>query len=163
MSIIVDLILGTILVWTIIKHWRLGLACSILNTGRFFLSVIVAVLLCYPVASIMYSLGVSGALSGIISFVFLFVVTLLLSGLLVKLLSKIKIPIITKVDKFLGLLLGIVLGMIFISITATIIYTVIEVMSSVGNNGEVMMVYNDSYVFKFVYNLKIFEFIRNLF
>ncbi len=163
MSIIIDLILATILVLTIIRHWRLGLACSILNTGRFFVSLIVSAILCYPVASIMYSLGMPGALSGIVSFILLFVITMILSRLLVKLLSKIKIPIITKVDKLLGLLLGIVLGMIFISITATTIYTVIEVISSVGNNSEAMSIYSNSYVFKFVYDLKIFEFIRNLF
>lgn len=163
MAIVFDIILLAIFVITVIRHFSLGLACSVLDAGRLLASFLVAVLLCYPIGAIFYSLGVPSAFSGIIAFIIIFVAALILSKLLIKLLSKIKIPIITKVDKILGLLLGVVLGAIFVSFASTAIYTVIELISSVNADSEIMAVYEDSYVFKFIYDLKLFDFIRNLF
>ncbi len=163
MAVFFDILLIAVLALTVIKHCRLGLACSVLNAMRFVFAILVAVLLCYPVAAIVRSLGVSEALSGIIAFVIIFVVTLILSKLLIKLLSKIKIPLITKLDKFLGFVLGLVLGAVFVSLAATTLYTVIEFISLIGDGGDIMQIYEDSYVFKFIYDLKLFDFIRNLF
>ena len=163
MAIFFDIVLLAIFVITVIRHFSLGLACSVLNAGRLLFSLLVAAILCYPIGAVFYSLGVPSAFSGVIAFIVIFVVTLILSKLLIKLLSKIKIPVITKVDKFLGLLLGIVLGAIFVSFLSTAVYTVIELISSVNAESEIMSVYEDSFVFKFIYDLKLFDFIRNLF
>lgn len=163
MSIFFDVLLLALLLFTVIRHAKLGLACSILNAGRIFLSLIAAAVLSYPFATIMYGIGVPAALSGIVAFLVVFLSVLLLSKLMIKLLSKIKIPIVTRVDKFLGLILGILLGLIYVSILSTSVYTVLEIIASAQADGDIMSVYNDSYVFKFIYELKIFEFIRNLF
>jgi len=163
MSIFFDVVLLAILLFTVVRHAKLGLACSILNAGRIFLSLIAAAVLSYPFASIFYGIGIPVALSGIVAFLTVFFAVLLLSKFLIKLLSKIKIPVVTKVDKFLGFILGILLGLIYISILSTSAFTVLEIIASAQSDGDVMSVYNDSYVFKFIYDLKIFEFIRNLF
>ncbi len=163
MSVIFDVILLAILVLTVIRHTRLGLACSVLSAGKFIFSMIVALLLSYPVAALVLSFGVPEALSGIVAFVIVFALTFILSGFLIRLLSKIKIPIITKVDKILGFLLGLILGAVIVSIASTAIYTVIELISLVNANSDVMSIYENSYVFKFIYELNLFEFLRNLF
>ena len=146
-----------------LKHARLGLACSILDAGRLFFSIIAALMLCYPVGLILYDLGMSEAISGIAAFIVVFILALLLSKLFVKLLSKIKIPIVTKVDKFLGAILGCILGILFVSILSTTVYTILEMISLLSNDAEIMNVYDNSHIFKYIYDLKIFEFIRNLF
>ena len=93
----------------------------------------------------------------------IFIGAMILSKILITWLSKIQIPLITKVDKTLGLVLGIVLGLIATSLLATVIYTVLEVSAVVSAQPEVMASFNSSYVFRFIYNLRIFEFIRNFF
>lgn len=163
MAIFFDVLLVAILLFTVIKHTRLGLACSVLSAGRFFASLILASILCYPIAALFYEIGIPTAISGIVAFIAVFFVFMLFSKLLIKLLSKIKIPVVTKVDKLLGLLLGVILGLIFTSLLSTFIYTVLEARAMISSDADAMSAYYDSYVFKFIYELEIFEFIRNLF
>ncbi len=163
MAILVDIILVALFVLTLFKHTRLGLVCSILSAGRFIFSLILALVLCYPVGALANAAGVPSALSGIAAFIVVFILAMLLSKLLVSLLSKIKIPLVTAVDKLLGFVLGVILGAILVSLTATTVYTVIELVASLSTESEALGIYNDSYVFKFIYDLKLFEFIRNLF
>ena len=162
MAVFIDVLLVFILLFTVIKHARLGLACSVLSACRFFLSLILAALLYYPIATLMCGIGVPLALSGIIAFLTVFIAAMIVSRLLIKALSKLKIPVVTKVDKFLGLLLGVILGFVFTSLLSTSIYTVLELLS-VSPESNAMSAYYDSYVFKFIYELELFEFIRNLF
>ncbi len=163
MAIIIDIILAGLFLLTVIRHARLGLVCSVLSAGRFIFSVVAALVLCYPVGALANAAGVPDALSGIAAFVVVFIFAMLLSKLLVNLLSKVRIPLITKVDKLLGFLLGVILGAVIISISATTVYTVIELIAKVNSESDAMSIYTDSYVFKFVYDLKLFEFVRNLF
>lgn len=163
MAIFFDVLLVALLLFTIIRHAVLGLTCSILMAGRFFASLILAGVLCYPVAALLHFLGIPSALSGILAFIAIFICAMLLSKMLISLLSKIKIPLVTKIDKTLGLVLGIVLGLILTSLLATVIYTVLEVSAVVGGQPDAMAPFNNSYVFRFIYNLRIFEFIRNFF
>jgi CheY-like chemotaxis protein len=65
-------------------------------------------------------------------------------------------------DKVLGLALGIVLGLLSASLISTALYSVIELVAAVNSNSDIMNLFNDSYVFKFMYNLKMFDFIRSL-
>ncbi len=163
MTYVVDILFVAIFLFILIKHARLGLACSVLSAGRFFISVIAALLLCYPIASLMYGLGVPEAFSGIIAFVAVFIAVMIISKLIIKMLSKIKIPIITKLDKFLGAILGAVLGIIWMSVLSTVLYTVIEAVATAYDGSEIMNIYEKSHIFKFAYDLEIFEFIRNFF
>ena len=163
MAIFFDVLLVAILLFTVIRHARLGLTCSVLSAGRFFASIILASILCYPVAALFYSIGVPSAISGIIAYIAVFIAAMLLSKLMINLLSKIKIPLVTRVDKILGFLLGLCLGLIITSLLSTLIYTVLEARAVISSEADAMSAYYDSYVFKFIYELKIFEFIRNLF
>ena len=163
MAVFFDVLLVAVTLFFVIKHTRLGLACSILSAGRFLVSLILASLLCYPVAAFFSEIGIQSALAGIVAYVTIFVAAMLLSKLLIKLLSKIKIPLVTRVDKLLGFVLGLLLGLVITSLASTFIYTVLEARASVLSDANAMSAYYDSYVFKFIYELEIFEFIRNLF
>ncbi len=162
MAIFIDILLISVFLFITIKHARLGLACSVLSASRLLVSLLAAGLACYPIAFLLHEIGVSEAMSGTLAFVAVFIAGMILSKLLIKLLSKIKIPVVTKVDKFLGLLLGILLGLIFTSLMSTVIYTLLDLFSTVQGSSD-LSAYNDSYAFRFIYELKIFEFIRNLF
>ncbi len=163
MTLVIDILLIILFLFSMFKYGRLGLACSILNAGRFFISILAGLLLCYPVGSVMYELGVSESLSGITAFLVVFIAVFILSKILIKMLSKIKIPLVTTVDKLLGTLLGAILGIIWVSLLSTALYTVLEVISAISQNTEVMNLYENSHIFRHIYDLEIFEFIRNLF
>lgn len=105
---------------------------------------------------------IADMISSIIAYIFVFLVVLLLLTIIAKILSKIKIPIITGIDKFIGLCLGVVLGVCSVSMIATTVYGILEFFAALNHNPEIMNIYNDSYVFKFVYEIKIFEFIREI-
>ena len=170
MSIAIDIIITAVFLFFTVRFAILGLACSLLSSCKFLFSIICASLLASPVAMLMgvmlegtamAEVAVS-SLSGVVGFVVSFLVIFLLSGLIIRLLSKIKIPVITKVDKLLGLVLGLIVGLLTVSAIATAVYAVAEVVAVVGLDPAALDVYEDSYVFKFVYDLKIFDFIRNL-
>ena len=170
MAVVVDVILVALFLFCVIRHWRLGLACSVLSAGKFLVSILCASLLARPVAMLLgyffdalsADSGANDILAGIIGFAVSFFAVFFLSGLIIRMLSKIKIPIITKIDKLLGLVLGLIIGALSVSLIATAVYSVAEIVTLIDGGSEAMSVYNDSYFFKFVYDLKLFDFIRNL-
>lgn len=170
MAIVIDIVFVALFLFLVIRHWRLGLACSVLSAGKFLFSILCASLLAKPVAlllgyvfdALLTNDGAVGVLAGIVGFAVSFFAVYLLSGLIIRAMSKIKIPIITKVDKFLGLCLGIVIGALSLSVLAVAVYSVAEIITFIDGTGDAMSIYDDSYVFKFVYDLKLFDFIRNL-
>ncbi|MBP3375624.1 MAG: CvpA family protein [Clostridia bacterium] len=170
MAIVVDVVFAAILIFSIIRHFRLGLACSVLSAGKFLFSLLLAAILCRPVATLVMlgfeqtemSYATAEILSGVLSFVLIFVAVFILSGLIIRMLSKIKIPIITRVDKLLGLVLGLVIGILSISALSTVLYSILEVSVFIDSSSSALDVYYDSYLFRSVYELKIFEFIRSL-
>ena len=83
-------------------------------------------------------------------------------SIVIKGFSKIKIPIITKIDKLLGITLGLALGVLGVAFISTATYSILEFISAIKNSEEIMKIYSDSHVFKFIYDLRIFEFIRKL-
>lgn len=105
---------------------------------------------------------ISRTLSAIIAYVVIFVVAYIVLSIVIKGLSKIKIPIITRVDKILGVTLGLALGILGVAFISTALYSILEFISAIKNSEEIMKIYSDSYVFKFIYDLRIFEFIRKL-
>ncbi len=163
MAIIIDVVLVVLFLFNVVRHSRLGLVCSVLSAGRFIFSILLALILCYPVGILVNAAGVPDALAGIAAFIAVFILAMLLSKLIVNLLSKIKIPLITKVDKFLGFILGVIIGALTVSILSTAIYSVLDLITTVNAESNAMNIYSDSYVFKFIYDIKIFEFVRNLF
>ena len=170
MAVIVDVVLIALFLFCAIRHWRLGLACSVLSAGKFIFSLLCASLLARPVAVLIgYAFDAfsqdgfgSGVLAGIVGFAVSFFVVFFLSGLVIRMLSKIKIPIITKIDKLLGLCLGLIIGALSVSLLSTAIYSVAEIVTFIDGTSDAMSIYNDSYVFRFIYDLKLFDFIRNL-
>ena len=104
----------------------------------------------------------SGIICAIIAYALVFAVAFLVLSLVVMCLKKIKIPLLTGVDKLLGLVLGLVLGVLSCSMIATLVYSGVQFLAAMNDNAEIMSLYYDSYVFRFIYELKIFEFIRTL-
>jgi hypothetical protein len=104
-----------------------------------------------------------GKLFAVICYVLAFVVAYILFSLIIKGLSKLEVPVLTKVDKFLGALLGLVFGLLLSSSISVILYTVLEIYSTLSGNAEALFIYSDSYIFKIIYDLKIFGFIGSLF
>ncbi len=105
---------------------------------------------------------ISRTLSAIIAYVVIFAAAYIVLSIAIKGFSKIRIPIITKIDKLLGITLGFALGILGVAFVATAIYSILEFISAIKNSEEIMKIYSDSHVFKFIYDLRIFEFIRKL-
>lgn len=105
---------------------------------------------------------ISDTVSAMIAYVTIFIITLIVITLLIKALRGIKIPVLTGIDRLLGLCLGLIIGLLGASLVSTVVYTGLEFFIAVDQNAEIMNVYNDSFVFKYIYELRIFEFIRNL-
>ena len=104
----------------------------------------------------------SGAVSAIFAYSAVFLVALLVLSILCVSLKNIKIPIISTVDKVLGLCLGLVLGLLSAAMVATVGHSILEFVSALSGNYDVMNCYYNSYVFKFVNEIRIFNFIRSL-
>ena len=166
MSIFIDIILAAVICYSLIRHLRLGLVCSILNFAKFLLSFVAALLLGGYVGGFIASHfeNVAGMkFFGVGCYVAVFIGAYILQTLLIKRLSKLEIPVVTAVDKLLGALLGLILGFLSASMMSVIIFTVLDIASFISGNEGVMSVYADSYVFKFIYDFKIFDFLRSLF
>lgn len=105
---------------------------------------------------------ISNTVSGIVAYVVIFVTAVASVSIIVLILKRIRLPIITRFDKWLGLSLGICLGLLLSSMLSTVVYSLLELIAATDNNVNVMNVYERSLAFKFIYELKIFEFIRKL-
>ncbi len=170
MAVIIDVIFVVIFVFSVIRHYSLGLTCSILGAGKLLFSLLVAAILRRPLASLLMiafdgsALSGRGAevMSGVIAFITVFLTVFILSGFIIRMLSRIRIPLITRIDKLLGLVLGAVIGILSVSALATVLYSVIEIITFIDAESTALAIYYDSYVFRSVYELRIFEFIRNM-
>lgn len=169
MSVIVDLAIIAVIILCAVRHYKLGLFCSVLNVGKFFAAFILAGIIRIPLSALalrlIYGEGGAGAiptaLVGMISYVIVFAAVIAVSGYMIKKLSKIDIPILTRFDKLLGLVLGLVIGAALASLLSTAIFTVLEFIADSTNNTDIMKVYNDSFLFKFLGDVSLFEFVRD--
>lgn len=170
MSVFFDILLVGLFLFIVIRYWRLGFVCSILSAGKLLFSLIVAAILCSPVASLLslafeessLSSTVIGVISGILAFILLFVASFIGASFLIRLLSKVKIPLVSNVDKLIGLIVGLVIGILLVSAISTVLYSVLEIITFINPSSTALDIYYDSYVFRFVCDFSIFEFIRNL-
>ena len=169
MSIVFDLAIIAVIAVCAVRHYKLGLFCSVLNVGKFIAAAILAGILRIPLSALALALiygdgevgAVQSALAGMIAYVIVFAAVIAVSGFIIKRLSQIDIPIITRFDKLLGLVLGVIIGAALASLVSTAAFTVVEFLSKALNDPEIMNVYNDSFVFKFFSDISLFEFIRN--
>lgn len=165
MSILIDLLLLVVICFCLIKHLRLGLFCSVLSLLKFIVAFVVALFLGGYVGGLLGRLFPTvggGRLFAVICYVLVFVAAYVVFSLIIKGLSKLEVPVLTKVDKFLGAVLGLVFGLLSASMISVILYMVLEIYTAISGNSEALFIYNDSYVFKFIYDLKIFGFIGSL-
>ena len=108
------------------------------------------------------SAPISRTISAILAYVIIFVAAYIALSVIIKGLRSIKIPIITRIDKLLGGTLGFLLGILGVALISTVLYSILEFVSAIKNSEEIMNVYSNSHVFKFIYDMHIFEFIRKL-
>ena len=163
MSVIIDLCILAIVAWCTIRHYKLGLACSILGFAKYALAFVLAGVLRSPLVALLHNAGseLSDAVAGVIVYVVIFAAVIAVSGFIIDRLKNIDIPVFTRFDKLLGLALGIFIGLFAVSFAATAVFTVLELAASISQNESIMNVYNDSYVFKFLKDVSLFEFIRS--
>ena len=170
MSVIFDIVLLGLFLFITIRYWRLGFVASVLSAGKLLFSLILSAILCKPVAGLvalafenssLSSLGV-GVVAGILSFVLLFVASFIGASFIIRLISNVKIPLVTKIDKLIGLIIGLVIAILTVAALSTVLYSVLEIVTFISPDSSALDIYYDSYVFRFVYDIGIFEFIRNL-
>lgn len=163
MAVVLDISLAAIFLWFVIRYWIFGFVRSVLRAGRFLFSLVMAAILCRPCALLISSFAdEGGAFIPIWGFVFAFVAVYFASSILTKMIGRVKIPIVNGINKLLGLILGLTVGIFITSALATVIYTALEVIVLVNPESAAMDAYFDSYFFRFIYNLRVFEFIRNI-
>ena len=104
----------------------------------------------------------SNVASAIMAYGVVFLVVLLILSIVCLMIKQIEIPIISTVDKLLGLVLGLVLGIMGAAMIATVAHSVLEFVTAISGNYDIMNAYDNSFVFKFVNEIKIFSFVRGL-
>ena len=100
--------------------------------------------------------------SAILGYALVFLVVFIALSIVCGLLKFIHIPVLSTIDKWLGLALGVVIELFSVSLLSTVVYTALEVAAALTGDVGIMDFYNNSFVFKFIYNLRFFEFVRNL-
>ena len=178
----VDFILLAVLLTYSFRHFHYGLMHTVFSVAKFLVSLVLAVIFggyvglslkdgyigrelaesVYAKLGDLISATVVDTVCSVIGYVVVFLLSYLVLSIAVSGLQKIKIPILSGVDKTFGLLLGIVLGIFNASLVATAIYCALEYYAAINSDPTVMCIYTDSCVFRFIYNLKFFDFIRNL-
>lgn len=97
------------------------------------------------------SAKISLLLSTVIGYVLLFVLLYLVISLAVRLVGKLAdLPIIRVVDRFLGAAVGVINGVLLTCFVGTVLYGVVYLTGKIG-------LYEQSIVFKFLYDLQLFS------
>lgn len=155
MKVAVDIFFLAIIILFPIIYYKKGLIGSILGFGRFAISLIGAVLF----GKILKVAGSANVFGGVAAAFLLIYIAL---TVVIFCMKHIKIPLVTKFDKLMGLVLGAGIGLLCVCLLSTVLYTVLDLLSAAKNDPKIMDVYNDSRVFKLIYDLGMLEYIRNL-
>lgn len=163
MSIIIDIILLSLIALFVLKYYRAGLALSIIGFVRFFIAIIIAVLVGNLFSSLINNItGYDGKGLIILGYLIAFFAAYIFISLLMKLISKIKIPIISFADRVLGGMLGLVMGVSVTSAVSVLLYAVMDFATKFNTENNFIDIYNNSVIFKFFCDFSIFEFIIDL-
>ena len=170
MNMLIDTGLIVILIYFAVRFYKCGILGTLLGVCRFFFSLVSVVFLSGYVSKHLISVVLSrfdlgwgeNILSLIISGALVFGVTLLISTVVVRAVRKAEGQIVLRIDRFFGALFGIAVGLCVSSLICTALHSVIEVAYSVSGNEEILSVYNDSFVFKLIFDLSVFDHVKNL-
>ncbi len=171
MNVLIDIILVILLAYFIIRFSKSGFLISLLGLGKPLASIMIAFTLCQPMSEVVFGILVKQIsinalilriISSVFSYAFIFVISFLLISIIINIVSKIKIPVISKIDRSLGALFGFLIGFAFASMISNCTFSVISTYEALIGESEIMNIYNDSLIFKIVYNLKFFDFIKEL-
>ena len=155
MKVAIDIFLLAIIILFPMIYYKKGLVGSILGFGRFVLSLIGAVIF----GKILKAAGSDSVFGGAIaSFLLIYVIL----TVVIFCMKHIDIPFLTKFDKLLGLVMGMGLGLFIVCLLSTVLYSVLDLLSVAKNDPQIMEIYNNSWVFKLIYDLGMLEYIRNL-
>lgn len=152
-SVIIDIILIAILLWKVIRGFVKGLTGILLGLASLVISFI---------AAIIFGPAISDGSAGIIMYVVVFVVSYIVCSIITHLLCKVKIPIAHAVNKLLGTILGFAVGAIMVSLIAIMLYGILFVLDKFTGDSVYMDIYNNSHIFKFIYDFNIFGFVKDM-
>ena len=170
MNVLIDIILVSAFAYFVVKYFKAGLFLSVLGLGKPFASFLVAAafgenLSKFVLRFMTEKVGESeicGMISSVISYAFLFIVSYIIISITVNLLSSVKIPVISQIDRSLGALFGVFIGLIVSSLISVGVYSALSACHEFIGNPCIMEIYNDSVVFKNVYNLRFLYLIKEL-
>ena len=170
MNMLIDAVLVIIFLYLTVKFYKIGILGAFFGTARLCLSLAASYLLGGTVSTLILS-GISqsreytvaeSAISLIASYILVFAVVFLLMTVVTTATRRAEPRFIYKIDRFLGALLGIMLGLCATSVISSLLYSGIEVAYDLCRIDAIMSIYNDSVVFKTVFELSIFDYVRNL-
>ncbi len=170
MNMLVDAIFVVIFLYFAIKFYKIGIFGTVLGIGRLLLSFVASFLLGeyisrYVVLKIMNEWAgepIASILSIVISYALVFMAAFAISSIVIVSVKRLETPLVCRIDRSLGLIFGLALGLCVTSLISTALYSALEVISSVSRSSGALNVYNDSSVFKFVFNLDFLNFVRDL-
>ena len=163
MNIVIDIILLGLIAFFVLKYFKAGLALSIIGFVRFLIAIIIAILLGNLFGSLIKNVtGYDGGGLIILGYIVAFFAAYICITLLMKLVKKINIPIISFADKLLGGALGLIMGISITSAVSVLLYAVINFATKFDAESNLMYVYDNSVIFKFLCDFSIFEFLIDL-
>ena len=171
MNVLIDIILISVFIYFVIKYFKAGLLVTLLSIWKPFASLLLALMLGNTFSGLIFrfldngvslSEWVSRIISLIIAYSFVFVVSYVMISIIISLIADVKMPVISQIDRSLGAVLGIFVGLALVSVISTGAFSVLSALYGAFGNDQIMAVYNDSIVFKNVYNLRFLDFIKEL-
>ena len=170
MNVLVDATLVIIFLYLTVKFYKIGIIGVFLGATRLILSLAASYLLGGTVSRLILS-GISRSreytaadsiISLICSYILVFAIVFLLITVLSSATRRAEPRFIYKIDRSMGALLGISLGLCATSIISSLLYSALETAYALSRVDAIMSIYNDSLVFKTVFELSIFDYVRNL-
>ena len=171
MNVLIDIILVFAFAYCVLRYSKVGLLTSVLRFSKPTLALLLSVSLGGIASDLIYGfLAVESGgktyllaiMSSILGHISVFAISFILISMIIDLISSVKIPIISKIDRVLGAFLGIFVGFVIASAISTGAFSVLSALHNTVGDSVLMNVYHDSFVFKNVYNLRFFEFIKEL-
>ena len=170
MNMLVDAVLVIIFLYFTFKFYKIGILGAFFGTMRMCISLAASYLLGGSVSRLILT-GITKSreyskaelvLSLITAYILVFAIVFLLMTVVISSTRRAEPRFIYKIDRFLGALLGIMLGLCATSVISSLLYSGIEVAYTILLIDPIKSIYNDSVVFKTVFELSIFDYVRNL-